>query len=133
MGDFNEDPYDTGRLDASNFHALPSADDALRERRQVFGEFFQMFYNPMWNFFGDFSSPPGTYYHTNSDAVTPFWHMFDQVLIRPCLVRSFVKESLSIVTRAGINSLLDNNGHPDRHFSDHLPIVFEIKEHSCNS
>ena len=96
LGDFNEDPYDTGCLNASSFHALPSADDALRERRQVLGEFFEMFYNPMWNFFGDFSSPPGTYYHTNSDAVTPFWHMFDQVLIRPCLIRSFAKESLRI-------------------------------------
>ena len=128
LGDFNEDPYAEGCLSANHFHGLPSREDAARGKRVVQGNELFMFYNPMWNFFGDFSSPPGTYYHTNSNAVTPFWHMFDQVLIRPCLIRRFVKESLRIVTHTGRNSLLDNNGHPDRHFSDHLPIVFEIKE-----
>lgn len=128
MGDLNEDPYDIGCLAASNFHGLPSASDASREQREVQGECFSMFYNPMWNFFGDFNSPPGTFYHTNSNAITPFWHMFDQVLIRPCLISCFVTRSLEIVTRAGTVPLLDRNSRPDKSLSDHLPICFEIKE-----
>ena len=128
MGDFNEDPYDSGCLSANNFHGLPSADDASRGQREVQGTLFSMFYNPMWNCFGDFSSPPGTFYHANSKAKTPFWHMFDQVLIRPCLISSFNQESLEIITKIDAISLLDNNAHPDKRYSDHLPIIFEIKE-----
>ncbi len=106
MGDFNEDPYDNGCLSAENFHSLPSANDASRGQREVQGTLFSMFYNPMWNFFGDFRSPPGTFYHTNSKAKTPFWHMFDQVLIRPSLINSFNSESLEIITQIGDTSLL---------------------------
>ena len=128
FGDFNEDPYDSGCLSARHFHGLPSRDDAARGKRTVQGNSFSMFYNPMWNLFGDFTSPPGTYYHENSQALTPFWHMYDQVMIRPSLQHVFVENSLKILTNAGIDSLLDANGRPNIKFSDHLPIIFELRE-----
>lgn len=128
LGDFNEDPYDVGCVSANHFHGLPCRDDAIREKRVVQGNTFFMFYNPMWNLYGDFTSPPGTYYHTTSIAVTPFWHMFDQVMIRPSLIEKFIPNSFEIVTHAGVIPLLDQSSHPDKKYSDHLPIIFEIKE-----
>lgn len=126
VGDINEDPYEDGCLCADNFHGLPCKVDAERESRIVEGKTFHMFYNPMWNFFGDFTSPPGTYYYSGRTVKNSFWHIFDQVLIRPCLKDDFVEENLQIVTKSGIDSLLDAKGHPDTKFSDHLPIIFEI-------
>ena len=64
----------------------------------------------------------------NSQALTPFWHMYDQVMIRLSLQHVFVENSLKILTNAGIDSLLDANGRPNIKFSDHLPIIFELRE-----
>ena len=130
VGDMNEDPFDDGCLSADNFHGIPTHADAAKNSRIILGQEFSMFYNPMWNLFGDFTSPPGTCYYPRSDTKCSFWHIFDQVMIRPCLRSEFVEDSLKIVTKAGIDSLLNRNGHPDKRFSDHLPIVFEIKEAS---
>ena len=82
----------------------------------------------MWNLFGDFSNPPGTYFYNESNPNGSYWHIFDQVMIRPCLRKSFKEESLKIVTVIGTTNLLADNGKPDTQISDHLPIVFEIKE-----
>ena len=87
-----------------------------------------MFYNPMWNFLGDFSEPYGTYYHSTADTVNPYWNVYDQVIIRPSLRKRFVDENLKIITETTTMSLLDKNKHPNRSISDHLPITFEIKE-----
>ena len=40
----------------------------------------------------------------------------------------FVENSLRIIKETKTRFLLDSNGHPDKKISDHLPIVFEIKE-----
>ena len=82
----------------------------------------------MWNFFGDFEKPPGTCYFPTSKAECTYWHIFDQVMIRPCLREQFIKESLEIVTHTSAILLIDKKGHPNKEFSDHFPIVFEIKE-----
>lgn len=87
-----------------------------------------MFYNPMWNFLGDFREPYGTYYHSSADTVNPYWNIYDQVIIRPAMRKRFVDDNLKIITETATVSLLDKNKHPDREISDHLPITFEIKE-----
>lgn len=87
-----------------------------------------MFYNPMWNLFGDFSYPPGTYYHNGSEPVNSFWNIYDQVMIRPGMKKCFVEKSLKIITDMQKYSLVDKLKHPRKDISDHLPIVFEIKE-----
>lgn len=103
-------------------------DDACKIERTISGAKYKMFYNPMWNFLGDFHTPPGTYYCNNGENVNPFWNLFDQVLIRPQLAGSFVSDSLKILTGTSNLSFLNGNNHPNTAISDHLPIVFEIRE-----
>ena len=128
VGDFNLNPYDTSFVNARYFHGLPVYADAERKSRTVAGKEYYMFYNPMWNFLGDFKEPYGTYYHGGSDAINTFWNIYDQVIIRPALKDRFVNESLKIITETETKFLLDHNGHPNKKISDHLPIIFEIKE-----
>ncbi len=128
-GDFNENPYEAGCLAADNFHGIPCCIDAEKKFRQVLGSQFKMFYNPMWNLFGDFSFPPGTFYYNGNDAEIPFWNILDQVMIRPCLRNKFIDNELKILYKAGKRDLVNRkNNRPDKKISDHLPIVFEIKE-----
>lgn len=128
LGDFNEDPYEDGCLSATNFHGLPCLNDTLRNYRTIEGKQFEMFYNPMWSLFGDFNSPPGTYYYAGSDPKCSYWHIFDQVMIRSCLKSEFIKDSLEIIVKVGERTLLNEKGQPNKEYSDHLPIVFEIQE-----
>lgn len=128
VGDFNVNPYDKSCISARYFHAIPVYEESKRESRIVSGKETYMFYNPMWNFFGDFHEPYGTYYHGSSDTINPYWNVYDQVIIRPALRKRFVDKSLRIITETVQTSLLDGKRHPDREISDHLPLVFEIKE-----
>lgn len=128
VGDFNINPYDKSCVSARYFHGIPIYEDAMRESRTVAGRECHMFYNPMWNFLGDFREPYGTYYHSSADTVNPYWNVYDQVIIRPALRERFVDDNLKIITETATVSLLDKNKHPDRGISDHLPITFEIKE-----
>ena len=128
VGDFNVNPYEPECLEAQYFHGIPVSEDAEKMSRVVMEETFNMFYNPMWNLLGDFDSPPGTYYLSTNEVSCPFWNLFDQVIIRPHIRHRFEDSSLRIVTSTEMIDLLDDNGHPNRRISDHLPIVFEIKE-----
>ena len=62
---------------------------------------YPYFYNPMWNLYGDEprSSAPATYYYRGSDPHELYWHMLDQVLIRPSLLNRFDFSNLEIVTQ----------------------------------
>lgn len=128
VGDFNINPYDKSCISARYFHSLPVFVETERETREVEGRECQMFYNPMWNFLGDFKEPFGTYYKNTGNTVNPLWNIFDQVIIRPTLRKYFVDESLKIITNTLSTSFLDKNKHPNHSISDHLPITFEIKE-----
>lgn len=128
LGDVNENPYDVGCLNATKFHGISSGADAEKGSRTVMSKTFKMFYNPMWNLFGDFRYPPGTYYHNGSDPSNSFWNIYDQVMIRPSMRKWFVDNSLKILVKIQEYSLVDKFRHPRKDISDHLPIVFEIKE-----
>lgn len=128
VGDFNINPYDRSCVSARYFHGIPIYEESMRESRTISGKEFYMFYNPMWNFLGDFNEPYGTYYHSASDTVNTYWNVYDQVIIRPTLRKRFVDNSLKIITETATASLLDRNKHPNHDISDHLPITFEIKE-----
>ena len=128
VGDFNINPYDNSCVGAPYLHSLPVYADTVRKKRTVAGEEFYMFYNPMWNLFGDFKSPHGTYYYSGSNTNNTFWNIYDQVIMRPELRERFVDDSLRIIAKTSTESLLDENGHPNDRFSDHLPIIFEIRE-----
>ena len=126
VGDLNMQPFSPGVVGAGGFHAVMTR--RLARTRVVQGEQYRSFYNPLWGRFGDASDgPPGTYFYRSSEHVAYFWHMFDQVLIRPELLDRFSADALEIVDQIGGTSLLNRRGIPDvTRFSDHLPLKFEI-------
>lgn len=128
VGDFNINPYDKSCISARYFHGVPIYEESKRESRTISGKEFYMFYNPMWNFLGDFSEPYGTYYHSSGDTINTYWNVYDQVIIRPALRERFADNSLKILTETATKSLLCQNKHPNCDISDHLPITFEIEE-----
>lgn len=127
VGDFNSNPYDNALINARYFHGMPIYDIAKSKSRTFNGHEYRMFYNPMWNFLGDADKPYGTYYYSGSNAINTYWHIYDQVIIRPALKERFIQDSLKIITGTKTKSLLNGKGHPDKQYSDHLPIMFEIK------
>lgn len=127
VGDFNLEPYALGMVGAPYFHGIPIYEESLRKFREVSEEKYYMFYNPMWNFMGDFKKPYGTYYYSQGTECT-YWSILDQVIIRPSIREDFVDKSLRIITKTQQYNLLDDKGHPNKSISDHLPIIFEIKE-----
>ena len=128
VGDFNLNPFEEPMIGALGAHAIPCKKVAKRNKRKISGKDYKMFYNPMWNLFGDNSSPPGTYYYSSSEQVSYFWNIFDQVIIRPDVVEFFDINSLKVVTEVDDIKLLNKNGIPDKNnISDHLPIFFSIE------
>lgn len=95
VGDFNANPFERLMTDAGYVHAI--YDSATVERikhREVYRKKRQMFYNPMWNFWGDLKTPKGTYYGESGKAEKFFWNIFDQVIISADTIKAFDKESL---------------------------------------
>ncbi|HEX4614266.1 MAG TPA: endonuclease/exonuclease/phosphatase family protein [Urbifossiella sp.] len=132
LGDFNANPFEPSVMGASGFHALGvrrvrqrTARAVLRLGRRDF------FYNPMWRLYGSDPSTDAaaaTYYHDKGNAATePFWHMLDQVLVRPEVADRMPADRLRVLTTAGSESLVRPDGVPDRETaSDHLPVTFQL-------
>jgi hypothetical protein len=100
----------------------------IRGRRTVAGKEYPFFYNPMWSFMGDLQGrPAGTHYFYRAELVDYGWNMYDQVLLRPCMIPLFDFNSLKIITSVNEESLLTSQGIPDKSKSDHLPILFKLK------
>jgi hypothetical protein len=85
----------------------------------------------MWRLYG--SDPSGDaaagsyYYHDGYDVNEPFWHMLDQVLIRPEHAHRLPPDELRILTTTGRMPLIDADGRPDSVVgSDHLPVMFRL-------
>jgi len=120
-------PFENGVVNSGGLHGVMNRSIAARNTRIVNSKTYTFFYNPMWNFFGDMKSPPGTYYYYKSEPKVYFWNIFDQVLIRPELLSRFDTNDLQILTSDGEISFLNDQGLPDtRIVSDHLPIIFKI-------
>ena len=128
VGDMNMNPFEPAMVKSTGLHSVMSRRTAQRGSRVVQGRSYKFFYNPMWNFFGDFSpNSPGTHYYQSSEHISYFWNMFDQVLLRPELLDSFSHQDLKILDSVGELSLLDKNGIPSPKIaSDHLPVFFRL-------
>lgn len=127
IGDMNESPYEKTCLTANGFHALPALKIEDKSSRSVFGKEYEKMYNPMWNLFGDFKYPPGTYYRVESKLYNPCWYMLDQVIMSQSMIPLMVREQLKIITKCGKNTLYTGNKYPNSHISDHFPIMCEFK------
>lgn len=126
VGDFNANPFDGCMTKITGLHSVSSRDVACKLKREVKGRRYSMFYNPMWNKFGDFKGVAGTYYYSHSGSEEIFWNIFDQVIIRPQLIERFEQKNLNIITKIEDELLLNSNNRII--VSDHLPIEFSIME-----
>lgn len=128
IGDFNEMPYSKGCLSANGFHGLPVLEIEDKDTRKVFEYAYRKFYNPMWNFMGDFSYPPGTYYLDQAKLYSPMWYLLDQVIVSKDMLPYLKKDSLKIITTCSYADLMDEKKRPDKNVSDHFPIICEIEQ-----
>lgn len=126
VGDFNMNPFEEPIIAANGMHSLSSKKIAMSSERTVRGRKYSMFYNPMWNFFGDSDNLPGTYFYNNSKEINYFWNIFDQVIIRPNLIENFDEENIKIVNTIDNTNLLNMSNRPNKKISDHLPLFFTI-------
>ncbi|MEB3229745.1 MAG: endonuclease/exonuclease/phosphatase family protein [Leptolyngbyaceae bacterium] len=127
IGDFNMNPFEGGLIDADAFHGVMTQQIAQEKSRKVHGLERSYFYNPMWGRMGDISDgPPGTYYYRGSTSRQFFWNTFDQVLLRPDLLRFFKKENLKVITEIDNFKLIKSSKINKDDFSDHLPILIEL-------
>ncbi len=127
--DFNANPFESPVSSTGGMHAVSSRAIARGKPREILSHDYPYFYNPMWNLFGDepLGSAPATYYYRGSDPHELYWHMLDQVLVRPALLDRFDVGALKIVTAVDGVALTKAAGVPNRsQFSDHLPVVFGV-------
>jgi hypothetical protein len=129
VGDWNMNPFEDGMVSAAGLHGVMTRALASQVSRVIDGEPYRFFFNPMWGLFGDTTpGPPGSYYYRSSEHVAHFWHLFDQMLLRPELLPFFRAEDLFVLDRADTTSLLSKAGLPDRTTaSDHLPLLFRLR------
>ena len=136
FGDFNMNPYDRGMTNFSGFGAMMTRELAVRhtDSKARPGHGPKRFYNPAWTRLGRaLPCPPGTHYWGNvSKPSNVFWHLLDQVLVRPGLFPTFQDDTFQIITSMpGIDGeeipLIANTGmHWKLRYSDHLPILFRL-------
>ncbi len=128
IGDLNANPFEEGVVVADGLHGVMSRRVASRGGRRVASKTYPFSYNPMWGCFGESTDdPPGTFYYPGSTYKEFFWHMTDQVLLRPDLMASFQNEDLKVLTMDGDRSFLTRRGLPDASIaSDHLPVLFRL-------
>jgi len=130
VGDFNANPYEGCMIDAIAMHSIPSSDIVQKKgSRRVYRKEKNIYYNPMWNFLGDFGDINGTCYYDSGGAIDMYWNIFDQALFSSDAIRFLDKSSIKIITSVCNKSLLSSKGIPKRkEISDHLPIFFSMKE-----
>lgn len=129
VGDLNANPFDPGVASARGLHGVMSRVIAGRDTRRVSHRDYPMFFNPMWGFFGDDEwRAAGTYYREGSGGhLVYYWHMYDQVLIRPALLPGYQPDSVQIITNVGGTRLTRSDWRPDRDVgSDHLPVRVQL-------
>lgn len=126
VGDFNMNPGDVGMTAGPGFNAVSDRRIAERRTRQVHGRVYPFFYNPSWRLLGDAEGPPGTYYWRSNDGYQPYWHLLDQVVVRPAVLNDY-RLDVRIPTGRGV---MTERGLPARErASDHFPLCVRLERH----
>lgn len=126
IGDFNLNPYEFGMRSSVGLHGVKDKFLAPKDKN-IYGQDYDRFYNPMWNFLGDQDDVPGTYYFSRSDHDNPHWHTLDQVLIRSGVLSKYKKINVEIITDIKGETLIQSKSKRIKtKFSDHLPILITI-------
>ena len=128
VGDFNMNPFERGMVSAKALNAISCLKTAQNIKRNRQNKDYLYFYNPSWSLLGDYKGTPGTYFYSEPHLTRYYWHLLDQVILRPELDSYFDRDSLDVLTHVGSATLLDKQGRPDKtQFSDHLPITFTLR------
>jgi exonuclease III len=127
VGDLNMNPFEDGVTGVMALNAVMTKPLAGRGERVYLGQSYRHFYNPMWGHFGDRTfGPSGTYYHRSATNTEVYWHMLDQVLLRPELMDQ-LQELRILDSIAGESLLTSLVGLPNYSaYSDHLPLQFRL-------
>lgn len=127
VGDFNLQPYSLGISSALGFNATMSITKARKKFRKVEDEPKLFYFNPTWKLMGDNKIVQGTYYNSSDQQEKSiFWYSFDEILIRPFFIDRFNWDYFGIIENAGQHDFVSNAKINKTHYSDHLPIKFEI-------
>lgn len=128
LGDFNANPFEESIGGVLGLHAISVREVGGKNSRTVGNRDYEFFFNPMWSCYGRRQSAPlATHYFTRSGPHEIFWHMIDQVVLRPDVLPFFADDRLRILHRAGPIDLVTRNGYPDKaNASDHLPFLFHL-------
>jgi hypothetical protein len=90
VGDFNMNPFERGVVGPPACTPWVRVMLLLARVAQSPIVIYPFFYNPMWSLFGDRSGRATRNVLLRwSEQVEFFWHMFDQVLVRPALLPGF--------------------------------------------
>jgi hypothetical protein len=130
VGDFNLTPYAEGMITSRGFHGLMTRDLLRTVAGYSARKDYPPFYNPMWSCLGDGIEPnsrrrsPGTYFFAQTaDPLQPFWHLYDQLLLRHDIMDSLTH--LEILQDDGAERFTGRDGRPRATaISDHLPLYF---------
>lgn len=124
IGDFNMNPFDPGMVYPHAFNSVCSKMIAAKKSRTYERVVYDYFYNPSWtNYAGLGNEIYGTYYHRCCRPGGFHWNNFDQALLRPDVLENFDCR-FSV-----LHNLFDYDLHKqNKDFSDHYPILLELKE-----
>ena len=127
VGDFNMQPYEPAMCGPMGFNATMSACQAKKITRKAAEEEVYFYYNPMWALMGANRLVQGSYYNTNDNNYHAiYWYSFDSVLLRPHFVDCFNWDYFEIIEKTEKHNFVPNTTIDKEHYSDHLPIKFEI-------
>ena len=124
LGDFNLSPFDDGIISSESFHGVMSRKTAERISRTVYEKDRKFFYNPMWKFFAADDPVCGTYHFSSNNPLEYFWHIYDQIIFRPILIKNLSEPPVLVIQKTKSYQLIDHNGYPS--VSDHLPILAKL-------
>jgi len=120
IGDFNMNPFDLGMIAGNGFNSVISKEIALKEKRKYQHNDYLYFYNPSWKLFGSPDNLFGTYYLNNPPHSGFYWNIYDQVLVRPNILKHF-EVDYDIIKN---DKYFNVRGQT---YSDHSPIYLELK------
>lgn len=140
VGDFNSRPYEQLLNHSDTIIALNSKLLVKQFLKSPCPEKSLLFYNPMWNFMGDYNfgdkkeKPPGSiFYNTGFDPEKVHWSLIDGFLLRPTLMDCIQYESVRIINKYKNHDLVDHDLLDKKNtiinrdiYPDHLPIEFTI-------
>jgi len=129
IGDFNMNPFEYGMVAANGINATRDL-NYLKQKshlKVVDNVKYTYFYNPMWNFLSNNDVPYGTMFYPAPGHISLGWNIYDQILLRPGLLSYVSNDSIKIITEISGQSILKKFDRPNEDYSDHLPILLDIK------